>query len=205
MRFSVIMPSFLGNYHGAASNRETKIIRAIESVLHQTFQDFELIVVSDGCDKTIELVEPYFYEYMPKIRLLKIPKQPTWSGKVRNAGISRAEGEIITYCDSDDYLGENHLKIINDNFGEMDWVYGDHFMYSMKHQKFDNYHTNIDVTGMCGTSSISHKRSLGAYWVSNNYYHDKVFIDTLKKISKNYGRIPQTEYMVCHAPQGIDY
>jgi len=129
------MPSTLSNYHGAASNREEKIVRAIESVLKQTFQDFELIVVSDGCDKTIEIVEPYFYEYMPKIRLLKIPKQPTWSGKVRNAGISRAEGEIITFIDSDDYVGENHLQIINDNFGEMDWVYADHFIYAPKQRQ----------------------------------------------------------------------
>lgn len=199
------MPSTLSNYHNAASNREEKIIRAIESVLKQTFQDFELIIVSDGCDKTVEIVKPYFYEHMPKIRLLQIPKQKIWSGKVRNAGISKAEGEIITYIDNDDFLGENHLQIIHDNFADFDWVYANHFMYSPKHGKFTEYHTNVDVRGMCGTSSISHKRSLEAYWVNNGYEHDKVFIDTLKKLSKNYGRIPCTEYMVAHAPHGIDY
>lgn len=205
MKFSIISPSFLGSYHGAAKNREEKIVRMINSVLQQTFQDFELIIVSDGCEKTMEIVKPYVLEFMPKIRLIQIQKQPTWSGKVRNAGISKAIGDIITYVDIDDILGSNHLQIINDNFGDYDWVYADHLMYSMKQEKFVPYHTNIDVKGMCGTSSISHKRSLNALWINNGYEHDKVFIDTLKKISKNYGRIPQTEYMVAHAPHGVDY
>jgi hypothetical protein len=74
----------------------------------------------------------------------------------------------------------------------------------MKQKEFVTFKTNIDVHGQCGTSSISHKRELGALWVSHNYSHDKVFIDTLKSLSKNYGRIPQTEYMVCHNPNGID-
>ena len=203
MRFSIIMPSYLGNYHGAASNREVKIIRAIESVLHQTFQDFELIVVADGCEKTIELVEPYFYEFMPKIRLMKITKQKLWSGLVRNAGISKAEGEIITYLDIDDILGENHLQIINDNFGAFDWVWYDHLIWSENKKEFIPYHTNINQHGQCGTSSISHKRSLGAYWINHSYSHDMVFINSLKQASSNYRKIPQTEYCVCHLPNGI--
>ena len=205
MRFSVVMPSYLGTYHNAASNRETKIIRAIESVLHQTYQNFELIIVADGCEKTIEICKPYFYEFMPKIRLIQIEKQKIWSGRVRNAGISVAEGEIITYLDIDDIFGENHLQIINDNIGSYDWVYYNHLMYNMKQKKFMPYHTNIDIKGMCGTSSVSHKRSLGALWVNNSYLHDFSFINTLKGLSKNYGRIPQTEYKVCHAPHGVDY
>lgn len=204
MRFSIVTPSFLGNYTNAAKNREQKIIRMIDSVLQQTFQDFELIIVADGCDKTIELVKPYFYEYMPKIRLFKIPKQKIWSGLVRNAGISKAEGEIITYCDIDDLLGKNHLQIINDNFADYDWVYANHYIWNPKQQQYVEYKTNIDVFGMCGTSSISHKRSMDAMWVNHSYSHDKVFIDTLKSISKNYGRIPCTEYYVAHAPNGID-
>jgi glycosyltransferase involved in cell wall biosynthesis len=82
-----------------------------------------LVIVSDGCKKTLEIVKPYFYEYLPKIRLIEIPKQKNWSGKVRNAGIFKAEGEIICYLDVDDVLGENHLQIINDNIKNYDWVF----------------------------------------------------------------------------------
>ena len=204
MRFSIIVPSYLGSYQGAATNREQKIVRMIESVMCQTFQDFELIIVADGCERTIEICKPYFYEYLPKIRLLSVEKQKTWSGKIRNAGISKAQGDIITYVDLDDKVLPNHLQIINDNFGDADWVYADHLTWSKTAQEFVPYHTNIEITGMCGTSSISHKRSMNAYWLSNNYLHDKVFIDTLKIISKNYKRIPQTGYCVCHAPNQFD-
>lgn len=204
MKFSLICPSYLGNYKNAAKDRDKKIVRMIHSVMAQTFQDFELIIVADGCKKTIEICKPYFYEYLPKIRLIEIPKQRLWSGLVRNAGIHVANGEIITYIDNDDFLGENHLQIINDNFGDYDWVYYDHLTYN-KQQQLIPYVTDIDTYGRCGTCSISHKRDLNAYWLNNDYSHDKVFIDTLKAISKNYGRIPQTEYIVCHNPSGLDY
>lgn len=206
IRFSIIVPSNLSNYSSTvAKNRDKKIIRMIESVMCQTFQNFELIIVADGCKKTIELCEPYFYEYLPKIRLFSIEKQKTWSGSVRNAGISVSKGEIITYLDNDDYLLPNHLQTINDNFKDYDWVYADHLIYNNKAKDFVPYKTNIDVYGQCGTSSISHKRDLNAYWINNDYSHDKIFIDTLKSISSNYGRIPQTGYCVCHTPNGIDY
>ncbi len=204
MRFSIIVPSYLGSYQGAATNREQKIVRMIESVMCQTFQDFELIIVADGCERTIDICKPYFYEYLPKIRLLSVDKQRTWSGKVRNAGISKAQGDIITYCDIDDCLGINHLQIINDNFGDADWVYADHLIMDKKDKVPVPYKTNIDVFGQCGTSSISHKRKLGALWVSSKYSHDYDFINTLKSLSSNYGRIPQTEYIVMHTPNGLD-
>lgn len=205
MKFSIICPSFLGHYNNAASNREEKIIRMIKSVLGQTFQDFELIIVADGCAKTVEIVKPYLYEYLPKIRILEIHKQKIWSGSVRNAGISKALGKIITYIDVDDYWGENHLQIINDNFGDADWVWADHLTHQRGSKDIVPYKTDINFHGKCGTSSVSHRRSLEAYWVSNNYSHDMIFINTLKATSSNYKQIPQTEYIVCHAPNQFDY
>ena len=57
-KFSVIMPSFLGEYSRAAQNREEKIVRSIDSCLDQ--MDFELIIVADGCQKTVEIVTDKF-------------------------------------------------------------------------------------------------------------------------------------------------
>lgn len=197
---SVVMPSFLGQYKNAAKDRDKKIIRAIESVLSQSFEDWELIVIADGCEKTVEIVKPYFYEYLPKIRLIEIPKQKLWSGKVRNTGISMAHGELITFLDADDFIGANHLKIINDNIGNYDWVYYDHLTYNNQEKGFISYKTNIDVAGMCGTSSVTLKKSMNVYWRDNSYKHDWIFINDLKATSKNYAKIQQTEYTVCHVP-----
>lgn len=205
MRFSIICPSYLGYYPNAAKDRERKITRMIDSVMAQSFQDFELIIVSDGCDKTVEICEPYVNEYYPQIKLFKIPKQKIWSGSVRNAGISKAQGDIIIYIDIDDILGENHLKIINENFDTCDWAYSDHLIWSAHQENFIPYRTNIDVHGQCGTSSIAHRRSLNAYWLNNSYSHDFDFINTLKSLSKNYKKMQPTQYKVCHTPNGIDY
>ena len=194
MRFSIIMPSFLGSYKNAASNRPAKLERAIQSVLGQTFTDYELIIIADGCELTVEIAAPYFYEHLPKIRILEIPKQKTWAGAVRNAGISKAQGDIITYLDIDDRLGENHLQIINDNFGDCDWVYYN----DINGKTLKENDTRLEP-GFCGTSTFSHKRSLNAYWVSDNYLHDLVMIRTLLEF-KNYRKIPTPEYFVMHLP-----
>ena len=57
-KFSVIMPSFLGEYSRAAQNREDKIVRAIDSCLDQEY--YELIIIADGCQKTVDIVTNKF-------------------------------------------------------------------------------------------------------------------------------------------------
>ena len=58
-KFSIIMPSYLGDYPNSATDKEDKLIRAIESVLQQTYKNWELIIIADGCDKTINLLKKY--------------------------------------------------------------------------------------------------------------------------------------------------
>jgi glycosyltransferase involved in cell wall biosynthesis len=59
MKISVIMPCFLGEYEGCASNREQKLIRAIHSFNTQTHEDRELVIVSDGCEDTIRVANQF--------------------------------------------------------------------------------------------------------------------------------------------------
>lgn len=204
MKYSVIMPSYLGDYPNAAKDRDKKIIRAIESVLAQSHPDWELIIISDGCDKTVEICHPYMMEYLPKIRILKIEKQKLWSGAVRNAGIFKAEGDVICYLDIDDYFGPDHLKNLDDNFGDCDWVWFDYLSYNRAKKRFDTFESNISIQGQCGTSSVAHKRSLNAFWGDNTYLHDWRFINSLKFMSKNYKKIPPSQYCVCHVPTLLD-
>lgn len=112
MKISVITPSFLGNYPGAASRRDEKIVRAVDSVIAQTFHDWELWVVADGCDQTMEIMQRY---NDPRVHSIKISKSKIWSGTPRNTGIDNATGEYIVYLDIDDYYGDNHLATIYDN------------------------------------------------------------------------------------------
>ncbi|MBI3999274.1 MAG: glycosyltransferase [Candidatus Omnitrophica bacterium] len=86
---SVIIPTY---------NREHLLVDAVESVLSQTFKDYELIVVDDGStDGTEEIIKR---KYDGKIRYFKQENQGI-SG-ARNRGIREAKGEYIAFLDSDD-------------------------------------------------------------------------------------------------------
>jgi len=87
---SVILPTY---------NRAHLIGRAIQSVLSQTYQDFELIIVDDGStDNTKEIVKSF---NNVRIKYIKHAKNKGGSA-ARNTGIRAARGEYIAFQDSDD-------------------------------------------------------------------------------------------------------
>ena len=94
------MPSYLGDYPNAASNREQKLPRAIESFLVQGIG--ELIIIADGCEKTAQIASKY------PVKLITIDKQPPFSGTPRNTGIQEAQYDYIAYLDNDDVFGPRH-------------------------------------------------------------------------------------------------
>lgn len=99
MRFSVIIPTF---------NRSDLLIETINSILNQSFKDFELIVVNDGStDKTKEVLDGYGNN----IRV--IHKENSGSEKSRNEGAFIAKGEYFCFFDSDDLMFPWTLEVYN--------------------------------------------------------------------------------------------
>lgn len=198
---SVIMPSYLGVYKKAASSRDVKIIRAIKSVLNQTYEDWELIIVADGCEATVQIVKEHFSD--PRIRGFKIPKQKIWSGVVRNVGLQKAEGEWACYLDIDDVLGKNHLSSIVPYLKDLDWYcFPD---WEFKYGKFVMRPCAINVRGKCGTSNLIHKPDLARWNTDDNYAHDWNFIKNLKKASPRFKILTNCGYyFTCHIPGRLD-
>ena len=96
---SVILPTF---------NRAALLEQAIESVIAQTFTDWELIVVDDGSvDETFSIVDRYMKQH-GNIRYMKHRNRK--APLSRNAGIQAAVGRDITFLDSDDYYRPEHLE-----------------------------------------------------------------------------------------------
>jgi glycosyltransferase involved in cell wall biosynthesis len=94
---SVIIPCY---------NTAKYLTQAIESVLKQTFSDFEIIVVDDGStDNTPEVVKSFEDDHIHYI----YQKNKGLAG-ARNTGIRHSNGRYITFLDADDYLLPNKLK-----------------------------------------------------------------------------------------------
>ena len=93
MKLSIIIPVYCV---------EDTLSRCIESVLSQTGCDYELILVNDGSpDTSPEICERYARQ---DSRIRVIHKQNGGLSDARNAGIDVAQGEYITFIDSDDYI-----------------------------------------------------------------------------------------------------
>lgn len=80
----------------------------LESILNQTFQDFEVICVNDGSkDNSLEILE----EYGKKDNRIKIiTKENGGAGSARNKGLEFAEGKYIQFLDGDDYFEPQMLE-----------------------------------------------------------------------------------------------
>lgn len=200
-KVSVIMASYLLSYPGAATNRDKKFVRAVNSFKKQTYQNKELIIVSDGCPITIDLYNKFFSNDAD-IKLISIPKQPLYSGEMRNAALKIATGDIISYLDSDDILGPNHLQIIVDQFDldQYDFVFYDDLMLLDK--DFKKYHLRIVEPrwSSIGTSAISHKnmKELSYCW-SIGYGHDWMFVIKLSSMGLKFKKLEKMpQYIVCH-------
>lgn len=202
-KISVIMASFLLSYPGSATNRDKKFVRAVNSFKKQSYQNKELIIVSDGCPLTVELYNKFFINDS-NIKLIRIPKQELYSGGMRNAALEIADGDIISYLDTDDVLGANHLQLIVDEFDldKYDFVYYDDLMVlDSTFKKF--YHRIVEPRwASIGTSSISHKNIVKGLW-STGYGHDWLFMFKLVSLGLRYKKLEKpTEYLVCHYSGG---
>jgi glycosyltransferase involved in cell wall biosynthesis len=114
---SVILPTY---------NRAALIERAIRSVLHQTYEDFELIIVDDGSTdatrREVERVDD------PRLRYVRL-EENRGAGAARNVGLRNAAGRFIAFQDSDDeWLPaklKQHMEVFETGAPELGVVYSD--------------------------------------------------------------------------------
>jgi len=194
------MPSYLGKYPNSARYRDKKIRRAIDSVLKQSYPNWELIVVADGCPKTVEIVKTY---KDPRIKGFLIQKQMRWDGSQRNTGISRATKDYIIYLDVDDMYEPDYLENLNKEITGHDWYFVDDIWYNTREKEFKRNACELELT-RCGTSNVFHRRDLGVFWArGNTYQHDWLFINRLMKFD-NFAKLNTIGYKVMHVPLQYD-
>ncbi len=98
-RFSVIIPTY---------NRSEKLLRAVRSVLTQTCEDFEVLVIDDGSDGT----EQALANLDPRVKYLRGSGEGV--AAARNAGIARSTGDFVAFLDADDWWYPRKLERVLD-------------------------------------------------------------------------------------------
>lgn len=136
MKISIITASY---------NRGKTIRHTVESVLRQTYPDFEYIVVDGGStDNSIDIVKEYQVAF--KGRLKWISERDKGIYDAMNKGIRMATGDVVGILNSDDfYTDENVLQTVADNFMNysVDAVYGDiHFVHDADLSKCVRYYSS---------------------------------------------------------------
>jgi glycosyltransferase involved in cell wall biosynthesis len=123
---SVIIPVY---------NRQKELLRALKSVFHQTYQDFEVLVIDDNSE--IDLKASIKALNDKRIHYQKLPKKGN-ANVARNLGIKKAKGEYIAFLDSDDEWMPNHLerRIEKINEWNCDGVFGSAKIYHPDHNTY---------------------------------------------------------------------
>ncbi|BCM67260.1 hypothetical protein EASAB2608_02594 [Streptomyces sp. EAS-AB2608] len=107
-RFSVIVPCF---------KVQGFLRECLDSVLEQSFGDFELIAVDDCSPDGCGAILDEYAERDPRVRVLHLPEN-VGLGRARNAGLPHATGDYLFFLDSDDTLTPGALRAIADRLAE---------------------------------------------------------------------------------------
>ena len=134
-KISVIFPVY---------NTEKYLRRCIDSILSQTFTDFELLLIDDGSKDSSGTICDEYAAKDNRVRVFH--KANGGVSSARNLGLDNVKGEWITFVDADDFIPCDSLKSLYNNNSE-DLIIG-HFQY----------HNSDDLFGLpCGESYVEQK------------------------------------------------
>jgi glycosyltransferase involved in cell wall biosynthesis len=167
---SVIIPTY---------NRADTLSRAIDSVIAQTFLDWELVVVDDGSvDGTPHILEEYHARLVS--RFISVRQGNRGCSAARNRGIELCRGRFVAFLDSDDEFLPHKLSRQVELFSacpELSFVYGDYAFVDLEGQRTDSalntkfplarrVSTRIVAAGLHATGSELFETLLHGYFIA---------------------------------------
>ena len=154
-------------------NRERLITESVSSVLDQTYQNYEIIIVDDGStDQTPEVIKNLAAEHPNKIKILKQSNQGP--GAARQFGLDHAQGEYIQFLDSDDLILPNKFELFVEAFeseNKPDIVYAtthyyeignpeNYMIWKLTNQKLDSVLPDFFISRAWGTATPIYRHLL---------------------------------------------
>lgn len=129
-KVSVIIPVY---------NSEKYISKCLDSVLNQTYQNIEVIVINDGSkDNSIKILKEYEKKYK---NIILIDKKNEGVSKTRNLGIKTATGDYIMFIDNDDFIDEDYIETYMKN-SDYDIVIGSYKRIDNNNKLLFKYNLN---------------------------------------------------------------
>jgi glycosyltransferase involved in cell wall biosynthesis len=202
-------------------NAERYIATAIESIINQSYSNYELIVIDDGStDNSFHIANQY---QSAQVRIIK--QQNKGASAARNQGLKLAKGEYIQFLDADDFLGKDKIKLqveliyLKEDFlalGPTAYFNDgqDPFNASIKHEWFsEGSHSPIDfLVKLYGADLVG--KNYGGMIQPNSWLVPKVIIDRAGYWNENLSLDDDGEFFcrvilaskgILYAPQSLNY
>lgn len=181
-KFSIIIPIY---------NVESYIKKCLDSVVNQSYKNFECILV---CDKSADDSVIIAKNYADKYNFKYIYKEKTGLSEARNMGIDASTGEYILFLDGDDYFEDNVLEILHDNLSDKPDLLRFQVRKVYPNKTIDYQEIPFDTTsGIEAFNRIINYHFIENAWIycyKTEFYKKNKFLFMKNCIAEDFGLVP---------------
>lgn len=188
IKYSFIVPVY---------NTEKYLKKCLDSLVNQTYKDFEIIVVNDGStDKSSSIISKYQKKYK---NIIVIDKENEGLSMARNRGVQKSSGKYIIFVDSDDYVSNKLLEEVDKKIDDSDILRFQIATEDEGYTKINEYHEE-GFESMCGYDAFKNLSSYHfvepawCYVIRKNYYIENKFSFKKGVYHEDFGLIPYVIY-----------
>lgn len=188
IKYSFIVPVY---------NTEKFLKKCLDSLVNQTYKDFEIIVVNDGStDKSSNIISKYQKKYK---NVIVIDKENEGLSMARNRGVQKSSGKYIIFVDSDDYVSNKLLEEVDKKIDDSDILRFQIATEDEEYTKINEYHEE-GFESMCGYDAFKYLSSYHfvepawCYVIRKNYYIENKFSFKKGVYHEDFGLIPYVIY-----------
>lgn len=188
IKYSFIVPVY---------NTEKYLKKCLDSLVNQTYKDFEIIVVNDGStDKSSNIISKYQKKYK---NIIVIYKENEGLSMARNRGVQKSSGKYIIFVDSDDYVSNKLLEEVDKKIDDSDILRFQIATEDEEYTKINEYHEE-GFESMCGYDAFKYLSSYHfvepawCYVIRKNYYIENKFSFKKGVYHEDFGLIPYVIY-----------
>lgn len=188
IKYSFIVPVY---------NTEKYLKKCLDSLVNQTYKDFEIIVVNDGStDKSSNIISKYQKKYK---NIIVIDKENEGLSMARNRGVQKSSGKYIIFVDSDDYVSNKLLEEVDKKIDDSDILRFQIATEDEEYTKINEYHEE-GFESMCGYDAFKNLSSYHfvepawCYVIRKNYYIENKFSFKKGVYHEDFGLIPYVIY-----------